>query len=68
MTAHLLPDGGIDCPSCREWSPVPICYDDTCGCSECEGVRAEAEERSAPFARRVNAAKAAGIRYVVVAP
>jgi hypothetical protein len=33
----------VDCAACRQWSPLPICNDDTCGCSECEAIRAERE-------------------------
>jgi hypothetical protein len=58
----------VACDECASWYPnLPICNDPECGCSECERSRSEAEERSAPFARRVNTAKAAGIRYVVAA-
>lgn len=33
----------VDCAACRQWSPLAICNDDTCGCSECEAIRAERE-------------------------
>jgi hypothetical protein len=33
----------VDCAACRHWSPLAICNDDTCGCSECEAIRAERE-------------------------
>ena len=45
MTAELLPDGGIDCPTCRLFGvPDYPCYDETCGCSDCERIRAELDE------------------------
>ncbi len=44
MDAVMLPDAGIDCPTCHLFGvPDLPCYDDTCGCSDCERLRADAE-------------------------
>lgn len=34
----------VDCSECRIFSPLYLCDDDECGCSECEGIRAERAE------------------------
>lgn len=33
----------VDCEECRLFSPLPLCDDDTCGCSDCERIRSERE-------------------------
>jgi hypothetical protein len=43
--APALDPIAVDCDSCRAFSPLAICQDDECGCSVCEGFRAERAER-----------------------